>query len=95
MKKIISIFLITLLALNSLFAQGQMESKEIVKESVFTDDLGREVILPSVVTKVSPSGSMASAFLVSFDPNLFVGVTTKPSQDEKEVLGEEFFTLHR
>lgn len=93
MKKIISIFLITLLALNSLFAQGQMESKEIVKESVFTDDLGREVILPSVVTKVSPSGSMASAFLVSFDPNLFVGVTTKPSQDEKEFFGEEFFSL--
>ena len=79
MKKILSIFLISLIVITTLFAQGQKESEIAVKDVIFTDDLGREVTLPSVVTKVAPSGSMASAFLVSFDQDLFVGVTTKPS----------------
>ena len=93
MKKILIFFLISLLAITSLFAQGQLESNNEDKEVVFTDDLGREVTLPSVVTKVAPSGSMSSAFLVSFDPNLFVGVTNKPSNVEKEFFGDDFAAL--
>ena len=93
MKKILSIFLISLIVITTLFAQGQKESEIAVKDVIFTDDLGREVTLPSVVTKVAPSGSMASAFLVSFDPSLFVGITTKPSQVEKEFFGDDFAAL--
>ena len=93
MKKLLTILLILLTTISFLFAQGQMEKADEVKYVSFTDDLGREVTLPSVVTRVAPSGSMASAFLVSFDQNLFVGVTTKPSDVEKEFFGEKFASL--
>ena len=93
MKKIVAILLLLLTTFSLVFAQGQMESQTVIKERTFIDDLGREVTLPSVITKAAPSGSMASAFLVSFDPSIFVGVTTKPSASEKEFFGSDFASL--
>jgi len=81
MKKLFSLFVIVTLAV-SLFAQGQMEESKQSQMRSFTDDLGRVVSIEEEITKVAPSGSMAQVVLLTFDPSLLVGTTTKTSADE-------------
>lgn len=93
MKKLTVILTVLLLSVAVLFAQGAAEAAMAEETFVFTDDLGREVTLPVKIDRVAPSGSMASAFLVAFDPDLFVGITTKPSAVETEFFGSEYASL--
>lgn len=93
MKKLTLIITVLLLSVTVLFAQGAAEAAKAEETFVFTDDLGREVTLPVNIERIAPSGSMASAFLVAFDPDLFVGVTSKPSAVEAEFFGNDFASL--
>ena len=55
MKKTLSLLLILLLALTSVFAQPVNETTE--KETIkFTDSAGRIVEIPAAIEKVVPSG---------------------------------------
>ncbi len=93
MKKLTVILTVMLISVTVMFAQGAAEAAKAEETFVFTDDLGREVTLPVKIARVAPTGSMASAFLVAFDPDLFVGVTTKPSAVEAEFFGSDFASL--
>ena len=93
MKKKTLLITILLISITVLFAQGTAEAAKAEETFVFTDDLGREVTLPVNIDRVAPSGSMASAFLLAFDSDLFVGVTTKPSAVETEFFGIDYASL--
>ncbi|MGN0906348.1 MAG: ABC transporter substrate-binding protein, partial [Bullifex sp.] len=93
MKKLTLVFAVLLISVTVLFAQGATEEAKAEETFVFTDDLGREVTLPVQIDRVAPSGSMASACLLAFDPDLFVGVTSKPTTVETEFFGSAYASL--
>jgi iron complex transport system substrate-binding protein len=75
MKKIVS-FLCCVLALTCLWAGGKKESKaaEMPATRVFTDSLGRQVEVPSKITRIAPSGNLAQLVLYGISSDLFVSV---------------------
>ena len=83
MKKITSIFLVLILAMGSLWAQGAAEAAAAEATVQFTDDLGRTVTVPAVIDSICPSGSMAQVILLTFDQSLISGLTTDMSAQEE------------
>lgn len=59
----------------------------------FTDDLGRVVEIPSNIERLAPSGHLATMMLYSIDPELFVAVGSKPSEDNAKFYTEEYMNL--
>ncbi|MDO5845065.1 MAG: ABC transporter substrate-binding protein [Methanocorpusculum sp.] len=59
----------------------------------FTDDLGREVVLPAEVNHVSPSGALAQIVLYSFDPSNFISLYTKFSDAQKKYIDPSLYDL--
>lgn len=67
MKKLLSL----LLALMLLLSLGAFAEET----RVFVDDAGREVSLPSQLTAIAPSGSVAQLLLYSFDDSRLIGLS--------------------
>ena len=94
MKKLFSILLTALILITPLFAQGAMESSASVNETVvFTDDLGREITVPSEITRIAPSGNTAQVILLTFEPDLMAGMAGKLSGDGYSYLPESVQSL--
>ena len=92
MKRALSLFLITLLVLTSVFSQATQETTQ--KETIsFTDSVGRTVEIPAVVEKVAPSGAVATMFLASFAPERMCTVSGRPSSSQMEYLPPELASL--
>ena len=60
---------------------------------VFTDSLGREVLLPAEVTNVAPSGSLAQIVLYSFGEENFVTISSALKEGERHFLADRLDTL--
>jgi len=59
----------------------------------FTDSAGREVLVPSVVTRVAPSGSVATMILATLCPEFMVSVSATPSSAQLKYLPRSLFEL--
>lgn len=62
-------------------------------DRVFTDSLGREVMLPAEVTNVAPSGSLAQIVLYSFGEENFVTISSALKEGERHFLADRLDTL--
>lgn len=92
MKKTLSLLLILLLALTSVFAQPVNETTE--KETIkFTDSAGRIVEIPAAIDKVAPSGAVATMFLAAFAPERMCTVSGRPSTTQMKYLPSELAVL--
>ena len=60
---------------------------------VFTDSLGREVLLPAEVTNVVPSGSLAQISLYPFGEEYYVSISSALKEGERYFLAERLHTL--
>lgn len=87
MKKLTLFMMILILSSGIIFSQATVENQETSASGtqVFVDDLGREVVLPAVITRIAPSGSNAQVLIFQIAPEKLVGLTTKLSTDEKTV----------
>ena len=86
MRKTFTMILLLLTVLSCLSAQGSGESTSSASEKhmvSFTDDLGRTVNVPSDITSVTPSGSMAQVILLTFDQSKISGLTTAMNDEER------------
>lgn len=86
MGKTFTMILLLLTVLSCLSAQGSGESTSSASEKhmvSFTDDLGRTVNVPSDITSVTPSGSMAQVILLTFDQSKISGLTTAMNDEER------------
>ena len=63
------------------------------EDRVFTDSLGREVLLPAEVTNVAPSGSLAQIVLYSFGEENFVTISSALKEGERHFLADRLDTL--
>lgn len=59
----------------------------------FTDDLGREVIVPAEINHVSPSGALAQIVLYSFDPSNFITIFSSFSDAQKKYIDSSLWNL--
>ncbi|MDR2360787.1 MAG: ABC transporter substrate-binding protein [Oscillospiraceae bacterium] len=64
-----------------------------VTEVEFTDSVGRTVTLPSEITRVAPSGSLAQMFLIAIAPDLMVSVASGYSEDAQKYVPESLLSL--
>ncbi|MCR5443193.1 MAG: ABC transporter substrate-binding protein [Sphaerochaetaceae bacterium] len=87
MKKLTLLIMILIISSGITFSQATVEVQETSASGtqVFVDDLGREVVLPAVITRIAPSGSNAQVLIFQIAPEKLVGLTTKLSTDEKTV----------
>lgn len=60
---------------------------------VFTDDVGRDVTIPSEISRIVPSGSLAQIVLLAIAPDMFVGLGSKLYDDSRDILPEYLFEL--
>ncbi|MBO5118311.1 hypothetical protein J6B78_00110, partial [Methanocorpusculum sp.] len=63
------------------------------EDRVFTDSLGREVLLPAEVTNVAPSGSLAQIVLYSFGEENFVTISSALKEGERHFLADRLDNL--
>ena len=92
MKKTLSIFLISILVIGTLFAQAASETAG--KETIaFKDSAGRTVEIPASIDKVAPSGAVATMFLAAFAPERMCTVSGRPSSSQLEYLPSELAKL--
>lgn len=94
MKKIIGILLILSLLL-SLCACGR-EKAPVGQEAecrVFTDDVGRQVEIPTEISRIVPSAAMAQMILQALAPEMFVGLASKLPEEAKGIVDERLFAL--
>jgi iron complex transport system substrate-binding protein len=64
-----------------------------VPSTSFTDSCGREVEIPSRITKVAPSGPLAQLFLYSLCPDKLIGLSGKFSSEAKPYMDQKYFNL--
>lgn len=67
---------------------------EVETETItFTDSAGRQVELPSNITRIVPSGPLAQIALFAIAPDLFVGLASDWSPEAEQYLDTEYYNL--
>jgi iron complex transport system substrate-binding protein len=60
---------------------------------LFTDSCGRQVELPKDITRVAPSGAVATLILATIAPEYMVSVSSSPSSSQYQYLPKELIKL--
>ena len=77
-KKSVVVLLLVSLVCSFAFAKGAKETQSAnTGKIVFVDDLGRSVELDKNLTRIAPSGHMATVILLTFDPGLLTGLSRR------------------
>lgn len=97
-KKLLSLLLIFVFAFTACSKKQNNNKKEVAIEKkeetrVFKDDLGREVILKTKISKVAPAGNPAQVMLHIFEPTKMVGVSSKFSKSVEKFISEDLKKL--
>ncbi|MBE6984518.1 MAG: ABC transporter substrate-binding protein [Ruminococcaceae bacterium] len=87
MKKLLSLILAFAMLLSLAACAGSEKISEEAQTYVFTDDLGREVELPTTVSRIVPSAPLAQIVLMAIAPEMFVGLASE--LDYPELLPNE------
>jgi len=92
MKRYISLLLAAalLLCLAGCAAQAAQAPEPTVS---FTDSCGRTVALPKTLTRVAPSGAVATMLLATIAPEYLVSVNATPSSSQYKYLPQELLSL--
>lgn len=92
MKKLTAILLVLLLVLLP-GCGGQTNIPEDVETVLFTDSAGRQVEVPAEITRVAPSGAVATMFLASVCPDYMVCISSTPSSSQYKYLDQGLIKL--
>ena len=97
MKKALSVLLavmmIAALALTGCGQNNEPQTNEEPTTRTFTDSLGREVTLPTDLTKIAISGPLAQIVVFAIAPEMMVGIANEWSQEAKDLIPGEYYTL--
>ena len=96
MKRIYAIFLIAVLTFSLLTGCGGSTGKiatETGETVTFTDSAGRQVTVPKEITRVAPSGAVATMFLASVCPDYMVCIASSPSSSQYKYLDSSLLKL--
>ena len=92
MKKRIA-FLLAMLLLVSLPGCGKAPAAASEDTITFTDDCGREVELPSPITRIAATGPLSQIVLYTLAPDMLVGLAAKWSGGAEGIVPEEYLQL--
>ncbi len=93
MKKLFAMIL-ALAMLLSLFACSEDKApQESAETYTFTDDAGRAVEVPTEVSRIVPSSSMAQIVLLALAPEMFVGIASDFDESARGIVPDEMFEL--
>ena len=84
---------ILLLTVSAFTACGNSAPAVSGETTVFTDSAGREVVVPAKITKVAPSGAVATMFLASVCPDYMVCISSTPSSSQCKYLDSSIVKL--
>ena len=102
MKRILSLMIAAVMLLSLLAACGGIGKTETPKTEetpkapetvVFTDSAGREVTVPAEITRVAPSGTVATMFLASVCPDYLVCIGSENSDAQAAYLPQVLASL--
>ena len=94
MKRLFSILLSMAMVLGLLAGCASKDSAQGGEETVdFTDSLGRTVQIPKELTRVAPSGAVATMILSTIAPEYMVSVSATPSSAQYKYLPRDLLTL--
>lgn len=82
-------------------AQSALEAESIQAESaetaagtyIFTDDAGRQVEVPTNVSRIVPSAPLAQIFLLAIAPEMFVGIASDFDEPARGIIPDNMFDL--
>ena len=95
-QKLLALFLIFALLLSTAACSTHKLPEEEEPNSAtqsFTDDAGRELVLPARIRRVVPTGALTQILLLTLAPELVSGVASKLSEAERGFVPEELFSL--
>lgn len=94
-KRILALLLSLSLLASLLAACGEQDQQDDqTPETIsFTDSLGRTVELPADITRIAPSGSVATMILATIAPEYMVCVSSTPEESQMTYLPEELAAL--
>ena len=93
MRKTVFILMIMLLCSAPVFSQAIEETVPVSETIQFTDSCGRAVEIPAKITKVAPSGAVATMMLAAIAPEYMCNVNSAPSASQMEYLPQVLSTL--
>ena len=97
MKKTLSILLaVMMIATLALSGCGQNNDPTPTPEPTtrtFTDSLGREVTLPTNLTKIAISGPLAQIVVFAIAPEMMVGIANDWADEAKGLIPDEYYNL--
>lgn len=92
--KRIAIALLLLMLPMLIFAQSVSETKtESTETRIFTDSLGREIEIPTTISRVAPSGNVAQLAIYAVAPEKMVGWSSRLSDSAMETFLPEVANL--
>ena len=94
MKRFFSILLCAAMVLSLLTGCASNDGAPDGEETVaFTDSLGRTVQIPKDLTRVAPSGAVATMILATIAPEYMVSISATPSSAQYKYLPQNLLTL--
>jgi len=94
MKRKLTFSIVLILSCALVFAQAVSEGMtDGTPAKLFTDSCGRTVELPAEITKVAPSGAVATMILASIAPEYMVNVNSTPTASQMKYLPPVLATL--
>ena len=93
MKKRIAFLLAVFLLVSLSGCSKAPEAASSGQTLVFTDDCGREVELPSPISRIAATGPLAQIVLYSLAPDMLVGLASKWSGGAEGIVPEEYLQL--
>lgn len=93
MKRNLILFFVFVLLLGLLPACGSGKPALTGETVIFTDSAGRKVEVPAEITRVAPSGAVATMFLASVCPEYMVCIASTPSSAQYRYLDERLLRL--
>ena len=69
------------------------EDGTIAASYLFTDDVGRQVEIPSEITRIVPSAPLAQIILMAIAPEMFVGLAAKLDNNTHGIIPENLFEI--
>lgn len=93
MKKLICFSLTILLLLSFLSGCAVSQPVDGSDTKQFTDSTGRSVAVPTVLTRIAPSGSVAQMILLTLAPEKLVGLSSEPDASQLAYFPQEIDRL--
>jgi iron complex transport system substrate-binding protein len=91
--RILILFLVVSLTLSLTACGSKIKYDKDVETIIFTDGAGREVELPKEITRVAPSGAVATMILATLCPEYMVCISSSPSSSQYKYLPQNLINL--